>query len=346
MKPRGRVAVVTLLSSWLLACATPPDERSLVERLPAEFAADLPCDDCVALREQLQLRPDHVFIRRQVRLENSVGAQGQPSDAVGRWLVSADGYTLLLESVEGERWRYAIDSATRLRPLSEQPAAADSVTLKRTSRLSRIEPQVTLWGYYRTGDDGQLFAACELERDLIVAGGRGVEALQQAAAAGPEALVAVEGRLLVLLATTEQPRRDGLVVSRVLQVQPEASCDMPVTNQPLLETRWELIELEGQPLAEVPGQAQPYIQFQPDGRLVGFTGCNQMMGSYRRDGSGLTISQLAATRRACPGSAVLELLFSDALNGTRRWHLLGDMLELRDGEERRLARFRATPEQP
>lgn len=340
----SRLCRILLLALWgqlLLACAAPPDDRPLAERLPAEFAGELPCADCPAIRERLQLRPDHVFVRRQVRLDASDGQGGAIDDAVGRWVLSADGRTLLLVSVEGERWRYGVESAALLRPLDVSGSRTDQLALKRVAQLTRIEPQVTLWGYYRSGAEGPLFSACELERDLVIAGGRASDNLHRSGAEQPAALMAVEGRLLVLLANTEQPRRDGLVVNRLLQVQPDASCDQPVANQPLLATRWELVELEGQMVAAASDQPQPFIQLLADGRLVGFTGCNQMMGQYALEGASVAISQLVATRRACRGGAVLELMFSDALTGAKRWHLLGDLLELRDAKERRLARFRA-----
>ena len=47
------------------------------------------------------------------------------------------------------------------------------------------------------------------------------------------------------------------------------------------------------------GKTAPFVQFRPDGKVGGSTGCNRFTGTYSQDGSALTIGTLAMTRRAC-----------------------------------------------
>lgn len=85
--------------------------------------------------------------------------------------------------------------------------------------------------------------------------------------------------------------------------------------------KWELVELNGTPVATAPGSERPYLLFLPgEQRVAGLAGCNRIMGSYtiRADGS-LSLGPLATTMMACPDMAA-ETAFLKALNefGTTR----------------------------
>jgi heat shock protein HslJ len=47
------------------------------------------------------------------------------------------------------------------------------------------------------------------------------------------------------------------------------------------------------------GKTARFIQFRPDGKAAGFTGCNRFTGSYSQGGYTLTMGLLATTRKAC-----------------------------------------------
>ena len=65
------------------------------------------------------------------------------------------------------------------------------------------------------------------------------------------------------------------------------------------------------------------------GRVTGFSGCNNLMGSYTLDGNRLALGPLAGTMMACPepGSSI-ENAFKAAFAGTLRYAITGDRLSL------------------
>jgi heat shock protein HslJ len=72
----------------------------------------------------------------------------------------------------------------------------------------------------------------------------------------------------------------------------------------------------------------PSLRFEA-GRVSGFAGCNNLMGSYSLAGDMLTLGQLAGSMMACPGEAMtLERSFHAALAGTHRVAVTGDRLTL------------------
>ncbi len=67
------------------------------------------------------------------------------------------------------------------------------------------------------------------------------------------------------------------------------------------------------------GKTAPFVQFRPDGKVGGSTGCNRFTGTYSQDGSALTIGTLATTRRAClPEVMRREEQFLEMLSKVRR----------------------------
>ncbi len=76
-------------------------------------------------------------------------------------------------------------------------------------------------------------------------------------------------------------------------------------------------------------------------RLVGFSGCNQLMGAYVQDGAALQFTQLAGTRMACPQPvAELESQVLAMLAATTGQRIEGEQLSLLRGAQV-LARFEA-----
>ena len=78
---------------------------------------------------------------------------------------------------------------------------------------------------------------------------------------------------------------------------------------PLAGSEWRVVSIGGE---AVPEGVEALVQFGADGKLSGNGGCNQFTGTYVAEGAALTIGQVAATRRACPGPrmAVEQKLFA------------------------------------
>jgi heat shock protein HslJ len=83
------------------------------------------------------------------------------------------------------------------------------------------------------------------------------------------------------------------------------------------------------------------------GSISGSSGCNSYTASYTRDGDRLTIGPLASTRKACPGTDVMqqEQEFLAALAAAATWSIQDDRLDLRrsDGATAVTARTTAAP---
>lgn len=108
-----------------------------------------------------------------------------------------------------------------------------------------------------------------------------------------------------------------------------------------LHGNWVLIQIGDAPLAPRAAPKPPSIEFQSqEGRVIGFTGCNRMMGNYTAsDESGLSFDQLGSTKRACLPNGPEGLLIK-GLSETERYRLDGSELVLIDSEHTELLRFR------
>ena len=90
----------------------------------------------------------------------------------------------------------------------------------------------------------------------------------------------------------------------------------PARDLPLAGTRWVGVA-EG--IADV--KSRPRLEFTSNGRMAGFTGCNNMSSSYEESRGAATFGPVAATKRFCAGiegeieKRVLEAV---ALSGVAR----------------------------
>jgi len=104
---------------------------------------------------------------------------------------------------------------------------------------------------------------------------------------------------------------------------------------------WTLLELNGA-VARLPtGERQPYLLFQPqDGRVSGYSGCNEFTGNYVVQGDVLSFGVFGMTRRFCADTAGdVEQVFLGVLSKVRSWRVEQQMLLIMDGD-RVLARLR------
>jgi len=81
----------------------------------------------------------------------------------------------------------------------------------------------------------------------------------------------------------------------------------------LADTSWTVASIAGVP--SLPN-SRPTMTFGQDGTVSGSAGCNLYSGSYRTDGSGITITQVASTLMTCQGDlGQQEAVFLKGLNG-------------------------------
>ena len=102
----------------------------------------------------------------------------------------------------------------------------------------------------------------------------------------------------------------------------------------LTNTYWKLTELDGARVSMTPEQEREVrITLDDNGKVTGFTGCNQVMGGYTVAADVLRFTQLAGTRMMCPPPAMqLESAVLANLNSVTGFRIEGEQLILlRDG---------------
>jgi heat shock protein HslJ len=108
----------------------------------------------------------------------------------------------------------------------------------------------------------------------------------------------------------------------------------------LVETYWRLTEVDGKPVVHYRGTREPHLVLAREGaRVTGFSGCNNLSGTYRRSsGDGLVFGPLVMTRMAClsPEANAVEAGLVKGLDQVAGFRITGTVLELRDrqGEAR------------
>jgi len=102
----------------------------------------------------------------------------------------------------------------------------------------------------------------------------------------------------------------------------------------LTNTYWKLTELDGARVSMTPEQEREVrITLDDNGKVTGFTGCNQVMGGYTVAADVLRFTQLAGTRMMCPPPAMqLESAVLANLNSVTGFRIDGEQLILlKDG---------------
>lgn len=200
--------------------------------------------------------------------------------------------------------------------------------------------------------DSAIFTDCASGKPRPVAIHDDYLALERAylhwrSAPGAPLLVNFVGRLEIM-EPMEGPAREHMVVDRLASVEPGNTCEMVSTGKPkprasLRDTYWKLADIGGTPVKMTPTQQREVrITMASDGsRLMGFSGCNQLVGSYEADDRSLRF-QAAGTMMACePELMELERNVLQALGVTTAYRIEGERLILVGADGRKLATFDA-----
>lgn len=128
----------------------------------------------------------------------------------------------------------------------------------------------------------------------------------------------------------------GCVTSPADEVTDTGDAGVPLTN-----TYWQLVRIAGEEVPGTDGEQKPHIIFLDDGRVSGFSGCNQYMGNYEVSGENLLFDSMSSTRAACTDNLVEQQLFA-ALAKTVGVNLDGPELRLLGEGAEELAVFEAS----
>ncbi|MGB8435379.1 MAG: META domain-containing protein [Burkholderiales bacterium] len=101
------------------------------------------------------------------------------------------------------------------------------------------------------------------------------------------------------------------------------------TDKTLEGVSWRLSGLTDKGSQNLAALPRPVTARFEAGRVSGYSGCNNFVGSYKVDGDGLILGQLAGTMMACPEpQTAIESAFRAAFWGTVRYSIRADQLTL------------------
>jgi len=286
----------------------------------------------------LTLFGDHSYRVRTLSVE-------APTYDIGRWAREADG-TLLLRGGREAPLRLSAATDGVLRVIGPQGGSIEE--LQRQATLDRIDGPMRLRGLYFHLADAASFSEClsgrrwpvliegahlDLERAYLVQG-----------EGGRWVLATLQGRFVMREPEPGLPPREAIVVERFERLWSGETCaaDAPATAS-LLNTRWRLVEIDGQPVTLAAGQRELFLQLSDEGnRVRGFGGCNALSGRFEQGSDGFLFKALTLTRRACAGAqGAQEARYLAALQATASRRIVGDALWLRDAQGRIRLRFEA-----
>jgi len=318
----------------------------LYATLPAAFTGVLPCADCEGIAYHLDFFKDGVFYLRSRYLGRPDGV----SYDVGRYALSTDGVTLVLQGGREAPLYFSIEDADTLRKLGMQARPIESglnYDLTRAEPFSPAEPALPMRGMFVYWADAAAFSECLTGRSMPVAMEGGyidLERAYMAAEVDPPATVMalVEGRIAQRMPMEGPGPVPTLVVDRFLRLAPGEECSPPFANAPLRDTYWKLTYAGDQAVSPAEGQPEPHIVLRgEEERLAGSDGCNRLVGGYSVEGDDISFGQIASTMMACPGGMDVARRFTEALGEASGWRILGRHLELSDAAGRLVARFEA-----
>lgn len=197
-------------------------------------------------------------------------------------------------------------------------------------------------GAFRYVADAATFIECDGGRQwpvATVADYPAVESNYRELRSAPAAplVVTLDGRLQILPDMEGVPL-EHLMIERFIGSEPEIACDsgqhLSVAN--LKDTYWKLIEIDGEKVVLVEGRRREVriTLASQDARVIGFSGCNQVMGSYRQEGDTLRFSQMAGTMMACISPLMeLEKRVQTVIDATTGYRIDGEQLTLLAGDQ-------------
>ena len=108
----------------------------------------------------------------------------------------------------------------------------------------------------------------------------------------------------------------------------------------LLNTYWKLVQLGDQVVSSPAGTREIHLVLHSENqRVAGFSGCNQMMGSYALEGSTIRFEQMGGTLMACVPEREIERQFLAVFPEVVPWEITGETLRLIGAEGQTLATF-------
>jgi putative lipoprotein len=152
--------------------------------------------------------------------------------------------------------------------------------------------------------------------------------------------ISVNGKLMFISTTAYPVLTNGAPSQVAIMLQQASAPATTATGTKLLETHWELAELNGKPAAPGQGQ-QAHLVLHKKGKLSGSSGCNTLAGTYIAEQGALQFTPAASTMKMCSTPVMeQEQAFFAAMKATTKYQIEGNTLELLNGDQV-LAKFQA-----
>jgi heat shock protein HslJ/uncharacterized lipoprotein NlpE involved in copper resistance len=314
---------------------------------PVTYSGVLPCVACVGRQFTLSLRPDGLFLLRQVYLSKEKGKDKTLVEQ-GSWRSTTDGSRLSLWGGIEMHQQFTIRDADTLRLLDDRGREIQSTLnydLVRAKTFDPIEqPFRKRWMYVREADGG--FAIdCIKGLRFPVAEERDMAALNTAYGTAKPAesaplVVEFEGHFARRPKAQDPGNEEVVVVDKFLLAKSGEGCTGSLPVGGLENTYWKLVELSGRSIAIGPGQQEPHLRLESVLRRVTVSGgCNSFRGGYQVNQGNLRFTPMAGTKKACPEAVMdQESALLKALEATATFRLFTEALEVY-GQGKRLARF-------
>ena len=119
--------------------------------------------------------------------------------------------------------------------------------------------------------------------------------------------------------------------------------EVPVASGAVENATWRLTTLPGRTPPPADDRNAVTVSFEA-GRVHGFAGCNQFMGSYTLEGDKLVLGTLAGTMMACPEPAMsVENDFLKLFSGTLKFAVAGSAMNLTPAAGGQALQFERVP---
>jgi heat shock protein HslJ len=106
----------------------------------------------------------------------------------------------------------------------------------------------------------------------------------------------------------------------------------PAPQRPLQDASWRLVSLTGQGPEAIAALPRPVVVRFTNGNVSGFSGCNNLVGSYTVAEGTLRLGAMAGTQMACaPREMAFERAFRAAFTGSTEYAVSGDRLTVTTG---------------
>ena len=352
MRHALHILILFTVAACLLAnCSTKQiDEQVIAEQdiqeaspFPsrATFTGSIPCDDCLRVDITLNIRPDGIYQLRKT-YQNDLGNPSVTAQ-MGSWRYVSDGKFLILGKEMGLLKTYVVEDQNRLSFVEWEGANNESqirYELARSMQTAPFEDIVKIRGMFGIENGIVMLKDCASQVSFPVSQGGDYDSALQNYLNTPHDMN--KAILVSILGRVVQHNREEIVIEQFRKFYPDSDCQGNKIKTSLTGTHWQILEINNQKRSELTNK-MAHLLLKRDKTIEGFSGCNNISGTFLIKGDVLLINRELVTRKACPGGMDGENRLVSVLDGVESYRIEGNILELIDQNDQVLAKFLAGP---